>query len=197
MEILAVSGLGNPGKKYAMTRHNLGFLLVDLIKQKSDAKASWKSWEGLGDYSGVRVSDSKKIFLLKPMTYMNDSGRMLASFLEFHKILPESALVCYDDTALDFGRIRIRKEGSSGGHKGMKSVIDFLGTRDVPRIRIGIGPKPARVDSKDYVLEKFMPEQKNAVPRILEKCAEAVVCALEKGIDAAMNIYNHGDFSAD
>src|SRR6185503_6939020 len=152
-ERFLIVGLGNPGKEYAGNRHNVGFMLLDSLLKNDDwkqwrgGKAAWARWRpGTGDADW---------FLLKPLGYMNVSGLEVRDFAAYHKIQPARTLVCYDDFALPFPKLRMRLKGSSGGHNGMDSIIEQFGTEEVPRIRIGIGPVPARRDPKDFVLGNF------------------------------------------
>ena len=188
---LVIAGLGNPGPRYAKTRHNAGFMLADMLAESLRA-GPWKIWENSGEYSRIHNED-KDVFIIKPSTYMNDSGRMVSSFCSFHKIPLNSLIVCYDDISIDAGRIRIRKSGSAGGQKGMESVISALGTQEMPRVRIGIGPKPQIIDSKDFVLSAFTPQERKVFQTGLEKAAEAVKLILESGIESAMNRFNGGE----
>ena len=138
MQIL-LAGLGNIGPEYARTRHNIGFRVVDEAARQWGA--DWKDWQRLGEYAKVSVC-GHEVFLLKPSTYMNESGKAVSSLARFYKISPQNCVICFDDVSLDLGKLRIRKNGSAGGQKGMKSVIEQLGTQDIPRLRVGIGPKP-------------------------------------------------------
>lgn len=176
-------GLGNPGPEYERTRHNVGFRLVD--RMVDEATAFWRDFSGLGV-----VAKAGELWFAKPMTYMNESGRFVRAFTDFHKIPPSEVLVIYDEIALPLGKIRLRSKGSSGGQKGMLSIIKHLGTEEVPRLRIGIGPQPERVDSADYVLGRFSKAQEAELDAVLDLSAEAVGVARESGVDAAMNRYN-------
>lgn len=175
-----VVGLGNPGEKYARTRHNVGFRLVEFL-----GGAQWKDFEGLG-----RFSRWDGVYLGEPMTYMNESGRFVQRFSAFHKIPLSGMLVCFDDVALPLGRLRLRPGGSSGGQRGMQSVIDSLGTPDVPRLRIGVGPQPPGVDSAAWVLGRFSPKEEEVLPKVIQRAADAVSAVASRGIEAAMNEFN-------
>jgi len=174
-------GLGNPEQRYARTRHNAGFRLVEMMADDAD----WREFKGLGVYAR---RDS--LFLAKPMTYMNESGRFALSFAHFHKIDPSEILVCFDDIALPLGRLRLRPAGSSGGQKGMQSIIDSFGTSDIPRLRIGIGPQPAGWDSADFVLSRFSVEEEKLLAESLRAAGEAVLVTAQGGLEAAMNRFN-------
>lgn len=188
-DIKVVAGLGNPGVRYRRSRHNAGFMLVDFFKGFVQGPA-WKSWRGIGDYCSVRTPDGKSVFLVKPATFMNDSGRMVGDFCRFHRIPPESALICFDDLSLELGRIRIRQKGSSGGQLGMESVIRTFSTQDVPRLRLGIGPKPESMDPKDFVLSGFSKEQWKIFLSGLQTFSQAIALTAEKGVVAAMDRFN-------
>ena len=176
-----VVGLGNPGTRYARTRHNVGFRLVDQLA----GDAPWKDFESLG-----QVCHQGDLWLAKPMTYMNDSGSFVGSLSRWRKIPPGQILVCFDDVALPLGRLRLRIKGSGGGQKGMESTLQHLGTKDVPRLRIGVGPQPQGMDSADYVLSRFTAEEERLFVTVLDDAAAAVRVAVESGIAAAMNRFN-------
>ncbi|MBI3554282.1 MAG: aminoacyl-tRNA hydrolase [Elusimicrobia bacterium] len=176
-----VVGLGNPGERYARTRHNVGFRFVERLADD----APWKDFRGLG-----RFARTDALLLAEPLTFMNESGSFVQSFAAFHKIEPREILVCYDDVALALGRLKVRPSGSSGGQKGMLSIIDTLGTEEIPRLRLGIGPQPAGWDSADFVLSRFGAAEEKALPEILDRAAQAVNLVLNEGIAAAMNRFN-------
>ncbi len=181
-----VVGLGNPGERYEGTRHNVGFLVADLLLAEADPGASWRrspAGEGL-------VASAAGLLLAKPQTSMNLSGGFVAALARFHKIEPSRVLVVSDDIDLPLGRVRIRKSGSSGGQRGLESVLEALGTREVPRLRLGVGPRPERVDAADFVLGRFGAGERDAVLRMVRRGAEAARAAVERGIEAAMNEYN-------
>jgi len=177
-----VVGLGNPGERYARTRHNVGFRFVEHL---AGADAAWKDFHGLG-----RVARVDSLWLAEPMTFMNESGRFVQSFANFYKILPGEILVCFDDIALPLGRLRIKRSGSSGGQKGMLSIIQTLGTQEIPRLRVGIGPQPEGWDSADFVLSRFAAAEDAEVERALKDGAEALRLIDTDGIEAAMNRFN-------
>ena len=186
-EILLIAGLGNPGSEYAKTRHNAGFMFLDKISQKTSA--SFKPWQKLGEYAKVSVG-GKDIFLARPLTFMNLSGDMLGSLARFYKIPPQSVLVCYDDMSLNLGEVRIRPEGSAGGQKGMLSTINNFGTQEIPRLKIGTGPKPEFIDAVNFVLGKFTKEEQKTLNAALDKAVEAALCAVGEGLERAMNKFN-------
>jgi PTH1 family peptidyl-tRNA hydrolase len=177
-----VVGLGNPGEKYARTRHNVGFRLVERL---AGPDAAWKDFQKLG-----RWAKGDSFLLAMPMTYMNESGRFVQALAAFHKIEPGQILVCFDDVAIDLGRLRIRPSGSSGGQKGMKSIIECLGTDAVPRLRVGVGPQPAGWDSADFVLSRFSGAEEKALDEILDRAGDAARLIGSEGLEAAMNRYN-------
>ena len=186
MQYLLV-GLGNPGSQYARTRHNAGFRLVDVAAKKWGAE--WKPWQNLGEYAKVNVGEHE-VFLLKPTTYMNESGRAVSSLARFYKIPPQNCVICFDEVALETGKLRFRKNGSAGGQKGMKSVIEQLGTQDIPRLRMGIGPKPEKFDLVNFVLGKFTPEQDILVEQAATHAADVLEMYFTQGADRAMNACN-------
>ena len=176
-----VVGLGNPGERYARTRHNVGFRLVERLAQDEP----WRDFRGLG-----RLARWGSLLLAEPLTFMNESGRFVQALAAFHKIEPSQILVCFDDVALPLGRLRVRPSGSSGGQKGMLSIIQTLGTEELPRIRLGIGPQPPGWDSADFVLARFSAAEESALAEVLERGAEAVRMVAEEGVPAAMNRFN-------
>lgn len=186
--------LGNPGREYERTRHNIGFMLADLAAGRLAPGMSWRDWKGRGLYLEAEVK-GRRVFLLKPQTYMNLSGEAALSFSAFYKIPPARVLAGYDDLALPFGRLRLRKDGSAGSHNGMGSVISALGA-GVPRLRLGIGPRPENIPGKNFVLSKFSKEEGERLPGFLDNAFEALRAAFESGLERAMNRYNYdGDKS--
>lgn len=182
MGLRFIVGLGNPGPRYARTRHNIGFRLIEFMAGEG---ASWKDFQGAGRY--VRKGG---LILSEPMTFMNESGRFVGALGRFFKIPPEETLVCFDDVALPFGRIRLRAAGSSGGQKGMASIIESCGTQEIPRLRVGVGPQPPLMDSADFVLSRFSKEEESALEKVLQDAAGAVEAACAEGLEAAMNRFN-------
>ena len=181
--IRLVAGLGNPGAEYAHTRHNIGFMIVDLLAHE----AGW-SWEKSSkwDAATARLGEA---MLIKPASYMNRSGHPLHAIAQFYKIDPQQILVVLDDFSIPLGRLRIRQNGGPGGHNGLESIIVEFGSEEIPRLRIGIGPAPAQ-GSSDYVLGNFFEEEKPLVRSTIERAAEAVKCAVDKGVVSAMNTFN-------
>jgi PTH1 family peptidyl-tRNA hydrolase len=200
-----LAGLGNPGFEYERTRHNVGFRVVSAAGRKWGAE--WKDWQRLGEYAKVSVC-GHEVFLLKPSTYMNESGRAVSSLSRFYKIPPQNCLICFDDVSLEIGTLRLRKNGSAGGQKGMKSVIEQLGTQDIPRLRLGIGPqpdviyglplnadrrigsKPVKIDLAKFVLSCFTQNEEEILESALEKAVSALEVFLTSGIEKAMNRFN-------
>lgn len=183
-----IVGLGNPGMKYDATKHNMGFKVIDELVDTYRIPSSGTSLKGM---YGKGMIGAEKVILIKPMTYMNNSGECVRAFVDYYKVDPEEELiVVYDDITLDPGNIRVRKKGSAGGHNGIKSIIAHLGTEKFKRIRVGVGEKPKNWDLADFVLAPFKPEEKDAVREGIEKAAKAVEVILTDGADAAMNQYN-------
>ena len=180
--------LGNPGDQYENTRHNVGFMVADQLGERYGLpiqKLKYKALTNIFPISG------EKVLVMKPVTYMNLSGEAVRPAADFYKIPPEHIIVISDDTALDVGKLRIRKGGSAGGHNGLKSIIQQLGTDQFPRIRVGVGKKPhPDYDLADWVLGKFQGEDKKAIDAAVERCADAVECYVKEGPDRAMNKFN-------
>jgi PTH1 family peptidyl-tRNA hydrolase len=185
-----VVGLGNPGSEYAKTRHNVGFMLLDEKFAKSANWQGWKEWKGLGQYGTTVLGNGEKCFCVRPLTFMNESGRMVQNFASFHKIPPKDILVCFDDWALPLAKLRLKPQGSSGGHNGMQSIIDHLGTQDIPRLRIGIGPLPPGRDSAQFVLSNFAKNEHDALVRALDRAFSAAYDLAAYEMEFAMNKYN-------
>ena len=180
--------LGNPGDKYENTRHNVGFMVADEVADRARLpiqKLKFKALTNLVPIAG------EKVLVMKPVTYMNLSGEAVRQAVDFYKIPPERVLVISDDTALAVGRLRIRRGGSAGGHNGLKSIIQHLGSDQFPRIRVGVGEKPhPDYDLADWVLGKFVGEDKKAIDAAVKRAADAVECILKNGVDAGMNRFN-------
>lgn len=175
-------GLGNPGREYEDTRHNVGFALLDRLAGREGVPFRLeKSWR-------CAVARAGDLWLCKPLTYMNLSGEAVRPFSQFHKIAPEEMLVVLDDMALPLGKLRFRASGSAGGHHGLQSLLEQLGTPAVPRLRIGIGA--AGGEAVGHVLGRFALEEKAALAQSLDRALEAVACARTRGLGAAMNAYN-------
>jgi peptidyl-tRNA hydrolase, PTH1 family len=189
-----IVGLGNPGREYEQTRHNIGFAAVDaLAKTWQISLSENRKFHGaFGE--GIAVK-GLKIRLLKPLTYMNDSGRAIRAVVDWFKLPPESVLIIYDDVDLPVGKIRMRLSGSAGGQKGMKSTIAHLGTQNFPRLRIGIGsPNKATSDPEKglapYVLGRFSADETQIIQQVLHLVVDAVELSLKQGVEKSMSLYN-------
>ena len=189
-----VVGLGNPGKKYDQTRHNIGFDILDAFAERHSASPAKAKFEGLLQECQFA---SQRVLLLKPQTYMNLSGRCVQQARDFYKIETEDVLLVCDDFNLDLGVIRLRPGGSDGGQKGLADTIRQLGTNEFPRLRFGIGPVPERWAPPDYVLGKFASGEKEEVQRQISRSCQAVETWTSVGIHEAMNKYNGRDTSAE
>jgi PTH1 family peptidyl-tRNA hydrolase len=183
--VLLIVGLGNPGREYERTRHNAGFMLVDLLARKAGIKLDKK---GKGVWGKGRIADCE-VVLLKPQTFMNLSGEAVSEVRAFYKIPSGSMIVAYDDCDLPLGKLRIRKDGGSGGHKGVNSIIATLGSREFPRIRLGVG-RPPHGDTAGYVLSPFAKDEQPALEEMLCRGKESVEVLITGGIDQAMNTFN-------
>jgi PTH1 family peptidyl-tRNA hydrolase len=182
-----IAGLGNPGRAYEQTRHNVGFMLADML---ADAHGiGFSRMEGC--LAGTGAISGRDVVIAKPMAYMNRSGDAIDALRSEFSIPVESILVLYDDIDLPLGRIRLRRDGGSGGHRGVESIIERLGSRLFPRLRLGIG-RPSQADAKDFVLSRFKEEETPILDEMLKRGAECVEGLIEKGIDYAMNRFNPG-----
>lgn len=183
LRIRCVAGLGNPGPEYTGTRHNIGFMVIDeLAAQLGFAWEKSTRWDAL-------TSKRVDLVLAKPLSFMNRSGYPLVAIAHFYKMAPSEILVVLDDLALPLGRIRIRAGGGTGGHNGLDSVIMQFGTEEIPRLRIGIGAAPT-AGSVDYVLGRFFEEERALVNSAVERAVQAIKCAVDNGVVAAMNTFN-------
>ena len=181
-----IAGLGNPGKKYEQTRHNMGFLAVDFLAEKYDIKVNkirFRALTGEGRIAG------QKVLLLKPQTYMNLSGESVRLALEYYKVSPQELIVMYDDIDIQAGMIRIRKKGSAGTHNGMRNILYHIRTEDFPRIRVGIG-SGRKEDMINYVTGSVPKDEITLLKEAADKAACGAACIVEKGIEKAMNEYN-------
>ena len=183
-----IVGLGNPGPEYAKTRHNIGFRCLDIVADKLGCAIDKGKFQGL---YGVTSYLGNKIYLLKPLTYMNLSGRSVLQLSAYFQIPPERIIVLFDDISLEPGRMRVRGNGSAGGHNGIKSIIQELGSQDFPRVKIGVGAKPhPDFDLAAWVLSPFTASEEKALAVSLENGARAVLTILEEGVSQAANAYN-------
>jgi PTH1 family peptidyl-tRNA hydrolase len=184
-EPLLVVGLGNPGDNYARTRHNLGFMVADLLAARLGSKFKVHKRSGAEVLSGRMAGRS--VVLAKPRCYMNESGRQVGPVAKFYSVPPADIIVIHDELDLDFGRIRLKLGGGEGGHNGVRSVAAALGTRDFQRVRIGIGRPPGRKDPATFVLENFTAAERVQVPTICEQAADATELLIELGLEPAQN----------
>ena len=182
-----VVGLGNPEPKYDTTRHNAGFMAIDHIAQKTGCKVNQLKFKSL---CGMCEIEGKKVMLIKPTTYMNSSGEAVREAAAFYKIPPEKTVIIFDDISLDVGKMRIRRKGSDGGHNGIKSIIYLTGSDQFPRIKVGVGNKPPRMDLADYVLGRFPREERGLMEDAFKEAAEAVEVMIQEGAGTAMNRFN-------
>ena len=183
-----IAGLGNPGREYENTRHNAGFLAVDTLAEKLGVKIDRLKFKSL---CADAMIGSHRVLLMKPSTFMNNSGEAVREAMQFHKIPAEHVLVLFDDVSLEVGRIRIRRQGSDGGHNGIKSIIYLTGKDTFPRIKIGVGKKPhPDYDLAAWVLGKFCKEDTETLNRMFETAADAAVMIVEGKTDQAMNQFN-------
>ena len=183
-----IVGLGNPGSEYAKTRHNCGFRALDILAQKLGCRVDKGKFQGL--YNQVTYGD-KKLYLLKPQTYMNLSGQSVKQLAAFFHIPPQHIIVMYDDISLDPGRLRIRADGSAGGHNGIKSIISCIGSQDFPRVKIGVGAKPhPDYDLANWVLSTFSAAEEKDLASALERAADAALSIVDRGVPETANRYN-------
>lgn len=181
-------GLGNPGKQYESTRHNMGWLALDSLMEQEKftlPKLRFKAW------TGIFEKDGNKILVMKPQTYMNLSGESVGEAARFYKVPADHVVVISDDVSLPVGKLRIRKGGSAGGHNGLKNIIAHLGTDQFPRIKVGVGmPEHPDHEMIDWVIGKPQGEEAKVLRATLDRAAEAALCLMEEGADAAMNRFN-------
>ena len=183
-----IVGLGNPGKDYAHTRHNAGFRCLDILAENLNCKVDKLKFQGL---YGQAIYGGRKIFLLKPQTYMNLSGRSVLQLSAYFNIPPARIIVLFDDISLEPGRLRIRPDGSAGGHNGIKSIIQELGSQDFPRVKIGVGGKAhPDQDLADHVLSTFSAAEDKALMSALDRAADAALCIIDRGVPESANRFN-------
>ena len=182
-----IVGLGNPGKEYRDNRHNVGFRVIDEFANRNSFELRRVRFEAIIEKT---IFEERSIVLAKPRTFMNRSGISVAAMARFYKSAPEQILVIFDDVDLDFGRIRLLPRGGSSGQKGMKSIIERLGTQDFPRLRVGVGRPRGKKSTPNHVLQDFSKQEKAELPFVLDRAAKAVEEYLISGLDAAMNTYN-------
>lgn len=182
-----IAGLGNPTKEYEKTRHNVGFEVIDVLARVMNITVTEKKFKGC---YGRGIIEGEKVLLLKPRTFMNLSGESVRAAADYYKVDPEHIIIIYDDISLDVGLLRIRTKGSAGGHNGIKSIIAHLGTQEFPRIKVGVGDKPKKMDLAAYVLSRFEKEDRALMEDAFEEAAGAVKVMISQGADAAMNQFN-------
>lgn len=180
-------GLGNPGSEYAETRHNVGFRAIDLLAERHQVTVTRHRHRALFGRGQVAGEDC---LLVKPQTFMNDSGDAVLRLLLYYHVSPADVIVIYDDMALDLGAIRLRRNGSDAGHKGLRSIIHYLRTDEVARVRLGIGKPPEHSNAVNYVLSKFAKSDAEKVEEMIFRAAQAVEVCLKEGLEVAMNRYN-------
>ena len=179
-----VAGLGNPGRQYAGTRHNVGFMILDELASRAGTTFRHESkWD-------AEVASTEGVWFLKPSSFMNLSGVPVRAFADFYKLPHDSVLVVLDDVALPLGRLRFRRNGGSGGHNGLQSVLNHFGTESVPRLRVGIGASEGSAGLTGHVLGTFAPAEKPLVERAITRAADAITTAQSAGLEAAMNQFN-------
>ena len=182
-----IAGLGNPTREYEKTRHNVGFEVIDVLADMLGTTVEEKKFKGC---YGRGIIGGEKVLLLKPQTFMNLSGESIRAASDFYKVDPEHIIIIYDDISLDVGQLRIRNKGSAGGHNGIKNIIAHLGTQEFPRIKVGVGDKPKKMDLADYVLSRFSKEDRAAMEDAFKEAAKAVEVMITEGMDIAMNQFN-------
>ena len=183
-----IVGLGNPGKEYERSRHNCGWRAIDVLADKLSCKVDKGKFQGL---YGQANYNGKKLFLLKPLTYMNLSGRSVLQLSAYFNIPPQRIIVMFDDISLEPGRLRLRANGSAGGHNGIKSIIQEVGSQEFPRVKIGVGAKPnPNYDLADWVLSTFSANEEKALAVSLENSAKAALCIIDHGVPEAANRFN-------
>ncbi len=182
-----IAGLGNPDRKYENTRHNAGFMTIDALADKLDVRIDRIKYKSL---CTTAVINDKKVLLMKPSTYMNNSGLAVKEAMSFFKIPPEKTLIILDDISLDVGKLRIRRKGSDGGHNGMKNIIYLSGSDQFPRIKIGVGKKPEQWDLADWVLSTFTSTEQKSLKTAVDNAVSAIELIVGGQTDKAMNLYN-------
>lgn len=182
-----VVGLGNPGRRYRETRHNLGFMVVEMLRERAGGPDEREACHSA--LWGAQV-EGREIVVARPLVFMNRSGAPVRALAERHGVSPGELLVVSDDFHLDFGATRLRRGGSHGGHNGLRSIIEALGTRDFPRVRVGIGAPPAGEDPADFVLERFTADERANLGDVVSRAADCVETVLHAGLEAGMNRYN-------
>ena len=183
-----IVGLGNPGKKYEDTRHNIGFKTIDALADKLNIKVNKMKFKGLVGEGRIA---GEKVILLKPHTFMNNSGESVVEILNFYKLKPENLLVVVDDIDIEFAQLKIKKNGSAGTHNGLKSIVNLIGSKDFARFKIGVGKKHPNEDLASFVLSNFPSRDKKHIEDAVDACSESIIKTVTDGIDVAMNFYNN------
>ncbi len=187
-EAWLIVGLGNPGSEYEKTRHNCGFRAIDILADSLGCKIDRAKFQGL---YGQVTKNGRKLYLLKPMTYMNLSGRSVLQMSAYFHIPPQQIIVLFDDISLEPGRLRVRPDGSAGGHNGIKSIISEIGSEAFPRVKIGVGAKAHKEqDLADWVLSTFSAGEEKLLQSALERAAEAALCIIDRGVPEAASQFN-------
>jgi peptidyl-tRNA hydrolase, PTH1 family len=184
--IRLIAGLGNPGDRYRGTRHNIGFMVANRLISRLGCNDAQAKFSGL--LNDCR-DDDRRVYILRPQTFMNRSGSSVAQTINWFKLEPEQFLVIYDDLDLPFGEVRIRRKGSAAGHNGLSSVIENCGSSEISRLRVGIG-RPSHGDTVSYVLNRFNPEEESELGTVVDHAADAVLCWLREGMDETMGRFN-------
>ncbi len=184
-EPLLIVGLGNPGPKYAKNRHNIGFMVVDLLAERVGAQFKVHKRSGAEIVTGMLAQ--RPVVLAKPRTYMNESGSQVGPLAKFYSVRPKDMIVIHDELDIDFGRIRLKQGGGEGGHNGLRSIANAVGDKSFQRVRIGIGRPPGRKEPADFVLENFNSGERGEVPTICAQAADATELLIELGLEAAQN----------
>ena len=182
-----IIGLGNPEKEYSRTRHNMGFDTINQLARQNGIEVTKKKFESLYGMGWIK---GEKVILVKPQTYMNLSGQAVKQFMDFYKIKKENLFIIYDDMDIEPGKIKIRKQGGAGGHNGMKSILQNLGNKEFPRIRIGIGRPTIESDNINYVIGQIPMEEREILKKGINRAVEAIEEMVQHGVDSAMNKFN-------
>lgn len=182
-----IAGLGNPGMRYAATRHNVGFEVIERLAYENNIKLNKRKFKAI---LGSGVIGDEKVVLVQPQTYMNQSGESIRAIMDFYKCTEKDLIVVYDDICFDIGTIKIRKKGSAGGHNGMKNIINHIGSNGFVRVRVGVGDKCANWDLKDHVLSRFNDKEIKQMVKEIKRASDAIEDIVIKGVDNAMNVYN-------
>ncbi len=188
-----IVGLGNPGKEYEKTRHNIGFEAIDLLAKRNKIALNKMKFKSI--YGEGRIGP-EKVYLMKPTTYMNNSGEAVKAFADYYKIGPENILVIVDDIDIPFSSIRIKKNGSAGSHNGLKSIVKLLGSKNFSRLKLGVGQKNENQDLASFVLGRFSKEEMVDIDKTLDLSVRAIEEAIRSGIESSMNKFNNKDSSA-